>query len=145
MAAPTPDPSETAIASEAFGRNAWLVEQKYREFVADPTGVSPAWRDFFGNYRSPADRIAAPSPQTETATPLPATPSPASEGATDLPDNVVPAELKGAGKGWHWQKLDLTYWKKDDIHIELTTANDAAVETRNEERSIQRLPRDPWR
>ncbi|MEM0897894.1 MAG: PSD1 and planctomycete cytochrome C domain-containing protein [Verrucomicrobiota bacterium] len=48
------------------------------------------------------------------------------------------AELKDGGKGgagWRWQKFDLTYWKGDSIHIELTTARDGAVEFRDSDRS----------
>ncbi|MEM9481316.1 MAG: PSD1 and planctomycete cytochrome C domain-containing protein, partial [Verrucomicrobiota bacterium] len=49
------------------------------------------------------------------------------------------AELKTDGKSgspeWRWQKFDLSYWKGDSIHIELTTARDGAVEIRNSDRS----------
>lgn len=36
---------------------------------------------------------------------------------------------------WHWQKFDLTYWNGDDIHLELTTAQDAPLMTKNNPRS----------
>ena len=42
-------------------------------------------------------------------------------------------ELKN--QGWRWQKYDLAYWKGDNIHVELTTANDSAVEVKHQERS----------
>ncbi len=36
---------------------------------------------------------------------------------------------------WHWQKFDLTYWNGDDIHLELTTAQDAPLMAKNNPRS----------
>ncbi|MGY8653682.1 MAG: DUF1553 domain-containing protein [Verrucomicrobiia bacterium] len=45
-------------------------------------------------------------------------------------------ELKDDKAGeWRWQKYDLAYWKGDDIHIELTTANDAPLLVKNKDRS----------
>ncbi|MCP4786726.1 MAG: DUF1553 domain-containing protein [Fuerstiella sp.] len=36
---------------------------------------------------------------------------------------------------WRWQRFDLAYWNGDDIHIELTTANDAPLLVANKPRS----------
>ncbi|MFK8112996.1 MAG: DUF1553 domain-containing protein [Rubripirellula sp.] len=36
---------------------------------------------------------------------------------------------------WRWQKYDLSYWKGDDVHIELATANDSAILVQNQDRS----------
>ncbi|HQR06638.1 MAG TPA: DUF1553 domain-containing protein [Gemmatales bacterium] len=36
---------------------------------------------------------------------------------------------------WHWQKFDLIYWNGDDIHLELTTAQDAPLMAKNNPRS----------
>ena len=102
MATSTTDTTpETAIASEAFGRNAWLVEQMYHQFAVDPSSVSEAWREFFTGY-APSSVAPAPAPaQIETATPLHPAPQPAAVSppplAEDLPDFAVPSELKGAG------------------------------------------------
>ena len=97
--------ADTTIVSDAFGNNAWLVEQKYRQYAADPATVSAAWRDFFEGYPSGAAAPIAPQ-QRETVTPItagrpasppqPAAPSP-SATADDLPDGGVAAELRGAG------------------------------------------------
>ncbi len=38
----------------AYGPNAWLVEEMYEAFLADPTSVSESWREFFADYRSPS-------------------------------------------------------------------------------------------
>ncbi len=95
------DSPDTAVASEAFGNNAWLVEQRYHQYLADPTSVSAAWRDFFTGYRSTSAPRPAPPPQTETATPLSAPPAaaplPAGPEEEALPDFAIPSELKGAG------------------------------------------------
>jgi hypothetical protein len=36
---------------------------------------------------------------------------------------------------WRWEKFDLAYWKGDDVHIELTAAQDAPLLTRDTPRS----------
>ncbi len=46
---------------------------------------------------------------------------------TELKDNQ-------AGR-WRWQKYNLAYWNGDDIHVELSAANDAPLEMRNSDRS----------
>src|ERR1700736_2893573 len=45
----------------AFGPNAWLVDDMYDRFLADPGSVSESWREFFADYR-PAP-VPAPPPQ----------------------------------------------------------------------------------
>ena len=66
----------------SFGPNAWLVDDMYRRFLADPTSVSESWREFFVDYR----------PQTQP--PTPASPSPpASTATTPVPEAVA---LRGA-------------------------------------------------
>lgn len=36
---------------------------------------------------------------------------------------------------WKWHPFDLSYWKGDEVHIELATAKDAPLLTKNEDRS----------
>ena len=114
----TPDSSpNTAIDADAFGSNAWLVDQMYRKFLDWPGAVSESWRDFFYDYQPAGASTTAPA-QVETATPIPQpapagppttppapTPAPApapqetpARGQTldDLPDFATPAQLKGA-------------------------------------------------
>ncbi|HVC14182.1 MAG TPA: multifunctional oxoglutarate decarboxylase/oxoglutarate dehydrogenase thiamine pyrophosphate-binding subunit/dihydrolipoyllysine-residue succinyltransferase subunit [Acidimicrobiales bacterium] len=48
----------------AFGPNAWLVDDMYDRYLADPSSVSESWRDFFADYRpatvpAPMDALAA--------------------------------------------------------------------------------------
>ena len=41
-----------AAGSGAFGPNAWLVEDMYERYQADPGSVSASWQEFFADYRS---------------------------------------------------------------------------------------------
>src|SRR5580693_631842 len=52
-------------AGGSFGPNAWLVDDMYDRFLADPDSVSDSWREFFADYR-PAP-VPAPQPQTPAA------------------------------------------------------------------------------
>jgi 2-oxoglutarate decarboxylase len=65
----------------SFGPNAWLVDEMYEQYRADPASVSESWRDFFADYRSDA----APAALAEPApAPAPA-PHPAPQ-AVERPD-----------------------------------------------------------
>ncbi len=72
-------------AGGSFGPNAWLVDDMYDRFLADPNSVSDSWREFFADYRPapvPAPQPPTPPPaQTTTrepqAWPTPAAPVPA--------------------------------------------------------------------
>ena len=65
----TPERPNTAIDADAFGSNAWLVDQMYRKFLDSPGAVSESWRDFFSDYR-PVGADLPPVIQVETATPI---------------------------------------------------------------------------
>src|ERR1700722_8859618 len=47
----------------SFGPNAWLVDDMYDRFLADPDSVSDSWREFFADYR-PAP-VPAPVPASQ--------------------------------------------------------------------------------
>jgi len=71
-------------ATGSFGPNAWLVDDMYDRFLADPSSVSASWQEFFADYRP------APVP-----TPVPATvPAPTSSPA---PPAAVPPPMVAAG------------------------------------------------
>jgi 2-oxoglutarate decarboxylase len=55
-------PSDTG----SFGPNAWLVEDMFERFRADPASVSESWREFFTDYR-PAVPTTAPTSPTAAA------------------------------------------------------------------------------
>ncbi|HUR24086.1 MAG TPA: multifunctional oxoglutarate decarboxylase/oxoglutarate dehydrogenase thiamine pyrophosphate-binding subunit/dihydrolipoyllysine-residue succinyltransferase subunit [Acidimicrobiales bacterium] len=44
----------------SFGPNAWLVDEMYEQYRADPSSVSESWRDFFADYRTDAPAVAPP-------------------------------------------------------------------------------------
>jgi len=86
---------------DLVGPNAWMVDEMYEQFRADPSSVSDAWRDFFADYtpekgattanggRKPAE--PAPEPQ-----PAPAAASPAAPKAdTEMPEPGEP--IRGVG------------------------------------------------
>ena len=51
---------------DALGPNAWLVDEMYEQYLADPSSVSESWQDFFADYRRDA------APQTVAAAAAPA-------------------------------------------------------------------------
>src|SRR5665213_3626959 len=85
---------QAAAGTGAFGPNAWLVEDMYERYRADPSSVSASWQEFFADYRPSTGSTSAPTPAVSAAAPVtppaapPATaPTPASaavEGATPL-------------------------------------------------------------
>ncbi len=61
----TPPATELASSQRldgALGVNAWLVEEMYQSYRADPSSVSESWREFFADYRSPMPVPASPTP-----------------------------------------------------------------------------------
>jgi 2-oxoglutarate dehydrogenase E1 component len=75
---------------EQFGANAWLVEEMYEAYRADPDSVSEAWQEFFVGYRPEAKTASAPvaaAPATApSATPSTSAPAaPAAPAATPTP------------------------------------------------------------
>jgi 2-oxoglutarate dehydrogenase E1 component len=69
----------TGMAEErqaSFGPNAWLVDEMYDQYRADPSSVSESWRDFFADYRREADTPAEPEEATVRAAPPPSRPAP---------------------------------------------------------------------
>ncbi|MFZ9369773.1 MAG: 2-oxoglutarate dehydrogenase E1 subunit family protein, partial [Ilumatobacteraceae bacterium] len=37
--------------TEDFGANSWLVEEMYERYRDEPETLSPAWREFFSDYK----------------------------------------------------------------------------------------------
>jgi 2-oxoglutarate dehydrogenase E1 component len=56
------------ISAGVAGPNVWLVDEMYEQYLADPSSVSPRWREFFADYRpggvaartAPAPQVPAP-------------------------------------------------------------------------------------
>ena len=92
----------------AFGTNAWLVEEMYESYLADPQSVSESWREFFADYRSKAAGEPAPSPGPQARDEMPSSApaerplsqAPAPPGATapsaKSPGGPTPVPLRGA-------------------------------------------------
>ncbi|MGI8875838.1 MAG: multifunctional oxoglutarate decarboxylase/oxoglutarate dehydrogenase thiamine pyrophosphate-binding subunit/dihydrolipoyllysine-residue succinyltransferase subunit [Egibacteraceae bacterium] len=61
-----------------FGTNYWLVDEMYREYLADPDSVGESWQEFFSDYQpmSPSLYQQVNGERTDTAT-APARPAPA--------------------------------------------------------------------
>src|SRR3984957_19834635 len=83
-------------AGGSFGPNAWLVDDMYDRFLADPDTVSESWREFFADYR-PA---AVPVPQSSVTSIDGAAPGgttltvPAAPAATSVPKvSTTPAPV----------------------------------------------------
>ncbi|HXY28274.1 MAG TPA: multifunctional oxoglutarate decarboxylase/oxoglutarate dehydrogenase thiamine pyrophosphate-binding subunit/dihydrolipoyllysine-residue succinyltransferase subunit, partial [Acidimicrobiales bacterium] len=94
-------------AGGSFGPNAWLVDDMYDRYLADPESVSESWREFFADYRPapvPAPQpqaavaVAAPAPATSVgAAPVAVAPSPpAPAPATPMVPVAAPAPVAEA-------------------------------------------------
>src|SRR5215472_15891167 len=67
----------------AFGPNAWLVDDMYEQYRADPSSVSESWQEFFADYApSPPSAGAATSTATEILSPPPAQGTPPPQPTT---------------------------------------------------------------
>ncbi len=87
--------------SDAFGPNAWLVDDMFEQYRTDPSSVSDGWREFFEGYRPGGANLAPPLAPTAPAVGAPpgppATGSPAGVGPGD--QAPAPAFTSGAGAG----------------------------------------------
>src|ERR1700722_3907934 len=83
----------------SFGPNAWLVDDMYDRFLADPDSVSDSWREFFADYR-PAP-VPAPAPQSQAPSPAPTREPPTREpqGGAAVPAATAPAPAPTGGAG----------------------------------------------
>src|SRR5947207_9271230 len=75
------DPKATA-----FGPNAWLVDEMYEQYQADPSSVSESWRDFFADYGRNGGGATPTTATPSTATPDDAPAAPATAPADAAPD-----------------------------------------------------------
>ncbi len=60
-----PEPSSSRSSKGSFGPNAWLVDDMYDRFLADPNSVAESWREFFADYQRstvPSVATSAPAP-----------------------------------------------------------------------------------
>jgi multifunctional 2-oxoglutarate metabolism enzyme len=77
---------DTTPAPPIDGPNAWLVDDMYEQYLADPESVSPSWREFFADYRPTDTNGSTPTAgSTATPTPSPAPPTPVPPVETAVP------------------------------------------------------------
>ncbi len=82
----------------SFGPNAWLVDDMYDRFLADPESVSESWREFFADYKPGS----VPAPPQSSAPPQPLATAPAATAAAPAavaapaPSSTVPAVTEEA-------------------------------------------------
>jgi len=67
----------------SFGPNAWLVDEMYDQYRADPSSVTESWRDFFDDYRRESE-APAPAPA-----PAPAVQAPVRPGVAPAPAKLA--------------------------------------------------------
>ncbi|HVB06321.1 MAG TPA: multifunctional oxoglutarate decarboxylase/oxoglutarate dehydrogenase thiamine pyrophosphate-binding subunit/dihydrolipoyllysine-residue succinyltransferase subunit [Acidimicrobiales bacterium] len=85
--------SETDL--DELGLNAWFVEDKHQEYLANPSRVDDDWREYFGNGNGHHASAAPAAPTANGATPPPAIPLAAAPApAVAVP--VAPAEAAPA-------------------------------------------------
>ncbi|MFP5322512.1 MAG: 2-oxoglutarate dehydrogenase E1 subunit family protein, partial [Acidimicrobiia bacterium] len=59
--------AEQQQTPDLVGPNAWMVDEMYEQYLADPSSVSESWQDFFADYKRDVD-AAEPAPaRTATA------------------------------------------------------------------------------
>jgi 2-oxoglutarate decarboxylase len=65
----TPPETPSATTKGSFGPNAWLVDDMYERYLADPESVAASWREFFVDYqRSTVPAVASPHAEAPPAT-----------------------------------------------------------------------------
>ncbi|MEW6155585.1 MAG: multifunctional oxoglutarate decarboxylase/oxoglutarate dehydrogenase thiamine pyrophosphate-binding subunit/dihydrolipoyllysine-residue succinyltransferase subunit [Actinomycetota bacterium] len=88
--------SEPASApGQAFGPNAWLVDEMYDRYRADPGSVGDSWRDFFEGYRPDGAAVPPTAPSGPADGPVPSAPArpPAFDGDSGEPLRGAAARL----------------------------------------------------
>jgi multifunctional 2-oxoglutarate metabolism enzyme len=87
------EPSTGGTAAGRFGPNAWLVDDLYERYLADPDSVAESWREFFSDYRRPGPAAPAPAAAAASVTPGAAAPTTA---ATSPAAGEAAVPLRGA-------------------------------------------------
>ena len=78
-------------AAGAYGANAWLVEEMFEAYRADPTSVSESWQEFFADYRSPGRTAESTLAAAGAAVVAPADEKPSSAAPTAASSSPAPA------------------------------------------------------
>ncbi len=85
-------------SKNTIGPNAWLVDEMYEQYLADPTSVNESWQDFFADYRPGGGHAAPPGPvPTPPAAPQPARQPSTPQPSADTPKVQLGEPIRGAG------------------------------------------------
>ncbi|MFP4513579.1 MAG: multifunctional oxoglutarate decarboxylase/oxoglutarate dehydrogenase thiamine pyrophosphate-binding subunit/dihydrolipoyllysine-residue succinyltransferase subunit [Acidimicrobiales bacterium] len=89
---------DTSSSASRLGPNAWLVDEMYEQYLANPDAVSPAWREFFTDYRPEAPGGATHTPQQPgSAEPAPRSEATPSKKPAPTTDDTPPGDpIRGA-------------------------------------------------
>jgi 2-oxoglutarate decarboxylase len=79
------------LPANMVGPNAWLVDEMYEQFLADPTSVSESWQEFFVDYRPGGPISTAIAPPPAPAAPGAARPPVSPGAAVGVPAAAKPA------------------------------------------------------
>ncbi|WP_029137804.1 multifunctional oxoglutarate decarboxylase/oxoglutarate dehydrogenase thiamine pyrophosphate-binding subunit/dihydrolipoyllysine-residue succinyltransferase subunit [Nakamurella lactea] len=60
--------SQSSTTVPEFGPNDWFVEEKYREYLADPNSVDQIWRDYFADMNGGDAPVSTPTADQPAAT-----------------------------------------------------------------------------
>ncbi|MEO9180032.1 MAG: hypothetical protein ABI298_00090, partial [Acidimicrobiales bacterium] len=71
MPEPIVPPSKPQKGS--FGPNAWLVDDMFDQFIADPDSVAASWREFFADYQRSTVPTVLTVASSASVTPVAAT------------------------------------------------------------------------
>src|SRR5262245_64700630 len=95
------DEPQPTTTTATLGPNAWLVDEMYEQYLADPSSVSESWREFFADYVSArsassaagngAAAAVAAATATTTGSAATATPAPPAPASTLAPAAAPPA------------------------------------------------------
>ena len=84
----SPAPHTPEAKSGSFGPNAWLVDDMFARFKADPASVSEAWREFFADYKPVMATNAGASAATAIEVAEDAVATPLRGAAARIVDNM---------------------------------------------------------
>jgi 2-oxoglutarate dehydrogenase E1 component len=97
-----PRDESSASRSAELGPNAWLVDEMYQQYLANPASVSETWREFFTDYRPMAATVSAasarPSARPIASGGTASQSAPTSTGVAAAPaDEDASEPIRGAG------------------------------------------------
>ena len=83
---------------QPFGPNAWLVEEMFEQYRANPTRVSAAWQEFFADYKSSSPSGLLPPPPVDAApVSVPAAVAPTQPAVVPEPVAELGEPIRGVG------------------------------------------------